>query len=171
MSVSESPPAPASRSRTLMACMAVSSVVRMSGFLLCGEDARIRAHRSSGLRGRQGLSPHGGRYCLGVSTLPPPIQARSPRPASLWIGTRGPAHARTPHTTQTLLYGWGTQFGVTQPDKPGSVGIAGIVGGLMLVAAGVLGAVGNATDRATSDLASNQGISLPLSRGLGSVAL
>jgi hypothetical protein len=64
MSVRESPPAPVSRSRTVMACMAVSSVVRMPGFFLCGEDVQIRAHRSSGLTGRQGLNPHGGRDCL-----------------------------------------------------------------------------------------------------------
>jgi hypothetical protein len=97
MSVRESPPAPASRSRTVMARMAVSSVVRMSGFFLCGEDAQIRAHRPSGLTGRQGLSPHGGRDCL--SAYPRYHrqfqQDRRARPAC-GSGTRGLPHARTP---------------------------------------------------------------------------
>src|SRR5262245_41519489 len=71
MSVRESPPTPASRSRAAMARMAVSfvvrypyssSVVRMLKFGLTGHP---------GLIGRQGLSPHGGRDCL-LCVLPRP---------------------------------------------------------------------------------------------------
>jgi hypothetical protein len=58
---------------------------------------------------------------------------------------------------QTVLYSWGNQFGYPPPDKTGSAGIVGIAGGVMLLAAGVLGAVGNATDRAASDQAGSQG--------------
>jgi hypothetical protein len=60
---------------------------------------------------------------------------------------------------QTVLLFWGYQFGFSPPQTAGSAGIAGMVGGLMLAAAGVLGAAGIATDTAAPDLMSNQGIS------------
>jgi hypothetical protein len=60
---------------------------------------------------------------------------------------------------QTFLYSCGTQFGIAPPQTAGTAGIAGMAGGLMLVTAGVLGAVGIAADRATPDLAGNQDIS------------
>jgi hypothetical protein len=56
---------------------------------------------------------------------------------------------------QMFLFSWGTQFGISPPATAGSAGIVGMVGGLMLLAAGVLGAVGNAADRPTSDQAGN----------------
>jgi hypothetical protein len=59
---------------------------------------------------------------------------------------------------QMLLYAWGTQFGIAPPQTAGSAGIPGLAGGLMLVAAGVLGAVGIGADRAGPDLADNQDV-------------
>ena len=58
---------------------------------------------------------------------------------------------------QMFLFSVGTQFGVGSASMEGSAGIAGMVGALMLVTAGVLGAVGSA-DRHATGLASTQGI-------------
>ena len=100
VSQSEHPLADGQASRRAIARMAISFVVRVSGFFFCGEDVRIRAHRSSGLAGRQGLSPHGGRGCL--SSCPRYHrqfqQDRRARPASGW-GTRvlaDPARGQRP---------------------------------------------------------------------------
>ena len=59
---------------------------------------------------------------------------------------------------QTILLFWGYQFGAVPPQKPGSAGIVGMAGGVMLLVAGVLGAVGIAAGRSRSGQASSQGI-------------
>ncbi len=68
----------------------------MFEFFLCGEDVRIRTDRSCGSDGPPGFQSTW-RPSLPVSTftLPPPIPARSARPASLRIGTRRLAYALT----------------------------------------------------------------------------
>jgi hypothetical protein len=43
---------------------------------------------------------------------------------------------------QTILLFAGYQFSVTHPDHPGGAGVVGILGGLLLLVGGVLGAVG-----------------------------
>jgi hypothetical protein len=58
---------------------------------------------------------------------------------------------------QTVLLFWGYQFFVSAPARPGSAGLVGMAGGVMLVVAGVLGAVGIAADRAAPDQPSDQG--------------
>jgi len=60
---------------------------------------------------------------------------------------------------QTVLLFWGYQFAYSPPNKPGSAGFVGMVGGVLLVAAGVLGAAGIAADRAAPDQTGRQGIS------------
>jgi hypothetical protein len=47
---------------------------------------------------------------------------------------------------------------VYTPGKAASAGLVGMAGGLMLVAAGVLGAAGNAAGRAAPDLAAASAI-------------
>jgi hypothetical protein len=59
---------------------------------------------------------------------------------------------------QTILLFWGYQFGALPSDHPGSAGIVGMAGGVMLLVAGVLGAVGIAAGRSRSGQASSQGI-------------
>jgi hypothetical protein len=58
---------------------------------------------------------------------------------------------------QMCLFSIGTQWGYGPPETAGSAGIAGLVGGLMLMSAGVLGAVGISADRPVSGFAANQG--------------
>jgi len=59
---------------------------------------------------------------------------------------------------QTILLFWGYQFGNSPPQTAGSAGLVGMAGGLMLVAAGVLGAVGTAAGKAAPyDPAGSQG--------------
>ena len=85
--------------------------------------------------------------CAGI------MMARGPVSGRRWLA----AGMLFAFGTQMCLFSWGTQVGITPPATAGSAGIVGMIGGLMLVAAGVLGAVGNATDLPTSDQAGSQG--------------